>query len=138
MVPRFLLVLLLFAPVAVSAQDTSKPADKPFHAPVSGPKLYQAYCAVCHGADGKGNGPAAASLKTWPSDLTTIAKRNSGTFPTLHVCETITGERPVPAHGTRDMPIWGPVFRSMAHGHADNAQLRIENLATYVESIQEK
>ncbi len=138
MVRRFLFLLLVAVPFVLIAQNTPKAPDKSPHAPVSGPKLYQAYCAVCHGADGKGDGPAAASLKTWPGDLTTIAKRNGGTFPMLHVCETIGGERPIPAHGTRDMPVWGPVFRSMAHGHADNAQLRTENLAGYIESIQEK
>ncbi len=135
MLRHSLILLLLAVPVALLAQEAAKPASP--HAPVSGPKLYQSHCAVCHGVDGKGDGPAAVSLKTWPGDLTTIAKRNGGTFPSLHVAEAIGGERLIPAHGTRDMPVWGPVFRSMAHGHADNAQLRIDNLVSYIESIQE-
>lgn len=140
MVRRFLFILLIAIPYSVIAQQAPRSSDKAtvYHPPVSGPKLYQAYCAVCHGVDGKGNGPAAASLKTWPGDLTTIARRNGGTFPALHVAEAIGGERAIPAHGTRDMPIWGPVFRSLAHGHADNAQLRMDNLVAYIESIQEK
>ena len=80
----------------------------------------------------------ASALKTSPSDLTTIAKRNSGVFPTLHVMEAINGDRPISSHGSQDMPVWGPVFRSMAHGHADNAQLRLTNLTSYIESLQQK
>jgi len=37
-------------------------------------------CAECHGADGKGNGPLSAKMKTRPADLTIIAKRNNGMF----------------------------------------------------------
>lgn len=135
----FLLVLLMpFAVVCQQAAPDSAAKAPGYDPPVSGPKLFQAYCAGCHGSDGKGNGPMAASLKTWPADLTVIARRNRGSFPTLHVSEAIDGERTIPAHGSRDMPMWGPVFRSIAHGHADSAQLRINNLVAYIESIQEK
>ena len=135
---RLLFLMVALIALTLYAQEQSSKSAAMEHAPISGPKLYQAYCAVCHGGDGKGNGPMATALKTWPSDLTTIAKRNDGTFPALHVMEAINGDRQIPAHGTRDMPVWGPVFRSMAHGHADNAQLRITNLTSYIESLQEK
>ena len=134
---RWLLMIVALTPLALFGQDAPANEVKD-HPPVSGAKLYQAYCAVCHGGDGKGTGPMATALKTWPSDLTTIAKRNGGTFPALHVMEAINGDRLISSHGTRDMPVWGPVFRSMAHGHADNAQLRLTNLISYIESIQEK
>ena len=140
MLQRVVLLLFVLIPFALIGQDTSGnlPTNSSNHAPLSGPKLFQAYCAVCHGGDGKGNGPMATALKTWPTDLTSIAKRNGGTFPALHVMEAINGEHVIPAHGSRDMPVWGPVFRSMAHGHADNAQLRTSNVTSYIESIQEK
>ncbi len=141
MVRRSLLLLLLVIPlVLIGQQNALKAPEKSqtYHPPVSGPKLYQDYCAVCHGSDGKGDGPAAATLKTWPADLTTIAKRHNGSFPVLHVTEKIEGDNMVTAHGSREMPLWGPVFRSMAHGHADSAQRRMENLIAYLESIQEK
>ena len=141
MTHRLLLLLVLAFPFGLIAQQsTLKSGDglEAYHPPVSGAKLYQAYCAVCHGGDGKGNGPAAATLKTWPADLTTIAKQHSGSFPSLHVAEKIEGENMVTAHGSRDMPVWGPVLRSMAHGHADSAQRRMNNLIFYLESIQEK
>ena len=67
-------------------------------------------CASCHGADGKGKGPVSEQLKVPPSDLTILAKNNNGVFPTNAVYETIYGSKTVPAHGTREMPIWGEQF----------------------------
>ena len=134
-------LLVLLIPLAVVCQQAAPDSEAKAHGynpPVSGPKLFQTYCASCHGSDGKGGGPMAASLKTWPADLTLIAQRNQGSFPTLHIREAIDGEGTIPAHGSRDMPTWGPVFRSIAHGRADSAQLRINNLVAYLESIQEK
>ena len=67
-------------------------------------------CASCHGVDGKGNGPVSAQLKVRPADLTILAKTNNGVFPTNAVYETIYGSKTIPAHGTREMPIWGERF----------------------------
>jgi mono/diheme cytochrome c family protein len=36
-----------------------------------GKQLFQTYCTVCHGADGRGTGPAAKGLPHPPADLTT-------------------------------------------------------------------
>ena len=68
---------------------------------------FQSSCATCHGTDGKGNGPLREQLKVPPPDLTMLAKNNNGVFPTNAVYETIDGSKTVPAHGTREMPIWG-------------------------------
>jgi len=38
-----------------------------------GRKLFQANCVSCHGAQGKGDGPAAAALNPKPADLTAMA-----------------------------------------------------------------
>lgn len=71
---------------------------------------FQSSCASCHGTDGRGKGPVAGQLKVSPSDLTMMAKTNNGVFPTNAAYEIIYGSKPVPAHGTRDMPIWGERF----------------------------
>jgi len=83
----------------------------------SGEKMYVTYCAVCHGTDGKGGGPAATAMKTMPADLTSLAKRNDGKFPASHVYYTIVGDTAMPvAHGTKDMPVWGNLFVSLCGG----------------------
>lgn len=64
-------------------------------------------CALCHGANGKGQGWAVEFLKKTPTDLTTLSKKNNGVFPFDRVYATIDGREMVRAHGDRDMPAWG-------------------------------
>lgn len=100
-----------------------------------GADLYREYCAVCHGTDGKGNGPAASALKTVPTDLTLVARQHSGKFPTLEMQYFIKGDRGVAAHGTVDMPVWGDVFKSISPNRT-LADMRVNNLVTYLQEIQ--
>jgi mono/diheme cytochrome c family protein len=106
--------------------------------PVSGKEMYTAYCAVCHGTDGKGNGPAASALKTPPADLTQLSKNNGGKYPALKVTSAIRGTNDLPAHGSKEMPVWGELFWSMSRGHEAQVQQRVANLTHYVETLQEK
>jgi len=137
-VPAMILALMTMT----SAQDQAKPEIK--HVPIkqtspaSGAEMYKTYCAVCHGTDGKGNGPAAEALKVPPSDLTTMATRNGGKYPAMKVTAMLHGEEVLAAHGTKDMPIWGNLFRSMSAGHEAEVQQRVTNLNKYLESIQKK
>src|ERR1700686_4181061 len=78
---------------------------------VKGSDLFRNYCAVCHGLDGKGNGPLAPLLKAQPADLTVLGKKNGGQFPSERVRKTIAGDDEVASHGSRTMPVWGPIFR---------------------------
>ncbi len=102
-----------------------------------GADLYQAYCAVCHGKDAKGGGPAATALKTPPADLTKLSSNSGGKFPLGTVRQMLGGGSSTPAHGSAEMPIWGPVFRAMTPNQSI-ATLRVDNLVRYLESIQEK
>jgi len=105
---------------------------------MSGSDLFRFYCATCHGRSGKGDGPVAAALYRRPADLTTIAKRSGGQFPADRVEGYITGNRePTLAHGSKDMPVWGPIFQALDPREKMN-RVRIANLVAFIESIQEK
>jgi mono/diheme cytochrome c family protein len=129
------LVLMFAAPAAAQQPTVKRESIKPIQ-DVAGAATFKAYCTVCHGTSGKGDGPAAKALTTPPADLTQIAKRHGGKFPDVAVRMTITGETTLAAHGTREMPMWGPVLRS-AEGDSTTA-LRLRNLIAYLETIQEK
>ena len=75
-----------------------------------GKSEFQSSCASCHGADGKGNGPLREQLRVPPPDLTVLARNNNGEFPAAALYQTIDGSKAVPAHGNREMPIWGERF----------------------------
>ncbi len=102
---------------------------------VEGPDLFRAYCASCHGKDGKGNGPAAATLKATVPDLTTITVNNDGNFPVARIKRIIMGEGMIASHGSREMPVWGPIFHQVEED-VDRGNVRVENLVSYLESIQ--
>ncbi len=120
------------ARVAGAQQRVEKAPIKPTPVGDAG-KMFDTYCAVCHGKEGKGDGPAAKSLAKVPADLTKISARNNGTFPETRVKRYIEGLDEVAAHGTRDMPMWGDLFRSL---NRDTAQLRIAGLSDYLKAMQ--
>jgi len=109
-----------------------------YTSPSSGKEMYGAYCASCHGVGGKGDGPAAPALKAVPTNLTTLAIKNGGRFPASHVATEIQGGAMLPAHGSKEMPVWGPVFMTISGHSTTQVQLRVRNLTTYLESIQVK
>jgi mono/diheme cytochrome c family protein len=136
------LIVLVVAATVLSAAEDQKPEIKHAPAPAtsaaSGKEMFVSYCAACHGKDAKGGGPAAASLTTPPPDLTALAKGNGGKYPSMKVMAVLRGEATVGAHGTREMPVWGPVFWHMSGGHESEMQQRIANLNHYIESLQAK
>jgi mono/diheme cytochrome c family protein len=122
-----------------SAQTQTAPAADeqlpPLIRSIKGPDLFRVYCASCHGSNGKGAGPVASSLKTTVPDLTLLTSKNRGQFPAARIRQTILGEDIVAAHGSREMPIWGPIFHQV-EGDVDWGNVRLENLVKYLESIQ--
>ncbi len=117
--------------------QTIKPVPVTSTNPTSGKEMYKEYCAVCHGVDGKGGGPAAVALKKVPTDLTQLAIRNNGKFPGEKVARNIEGDEMVLSHGSNDMPVWGSLFKSL--GGSDNiVRMRVVNLTEYLRSMQAK
>jgi len=129
--------------VAVGAPARAQenpPNQKPYERliySVKGPDLYHAHCAPCHGPEGKGNGPVSHALKTRPADLTVLAKNNGGKFPEERVSKFISGDEVIASHGTREMPVWGPIFHQIEEDQ-DLGNVRIRNLVKYLETIQQK
>lgn len=129
---------LLAAASPVLAQSQSR-KDEPI-----GQSSFLANCAVCHGREGKGDGPYAALLTKKPATLTTIRERNKGIFPQEYLYKLIDGREMIMAHGTRDMPVWGDVFREQAvqdfwpWGSEQVVRGKILELVYYVQSIQDK
>jgi mono/diheme cytochrome c family protein len=141
--PRLLLLLLLF-PLFCLAQSQKVVAglspypDRPTRSPIEGAKIFQNHCAACHGADGRGHGPASVALKHAVPDLTLISQKNGGAFPRQHVKEFIAGTQPVPpAHGDREMPVWGPIFHQV-EADQDWGEVRLDAVTRQVEAIQQK
>jgi mono/diheme cytochrome c family protein len=104
---------------------------------LDGAVLFREYCAVCHGVDAKGGGPAADALKRTPSDLTQLSRKNGGKFPTLAVQMNLKGSPEVAEHGTSEMPMWGQAFSQVGQ-NKDFVEMRLFALTKYVEQIQAK
>jgi mono/diheme cytochrome c family protein len=146
-VMKFISLAVILAAVSTLAAAQQAPAQtEPTikHVPItdapsnSGKEMFNSYCAVCHGKDGKGNGPAASAMKTSPTDLTLLAQKNAGKYPSAHVASVIKGQAMTPSHGSQDMPVWGPLFSSLSQGHESQVQQRITNLVAYIETLQAK
>jgi len=129
-------VVSSFALCAAAQENQVKHVPIQRTSAASGKEMFMTYCAVCHGKDAKGDGPAASALNKQPADLTRLAAKNGGKYPTDRVSQTIRGDVEVPAHGTREMPIWGDLFYQMSRGHQAEVQLRIANLNQYLQSLQ--
>lgn len=131
---------------AVMAQDGGARAASG-GAAAAGEQEFREYCAQCHGDDGTGNGPVAPELKHKPANLTVLARKNGGVFPTGEVRDFIVGTKATVSHGTREMPIWGYAFMFRPGGMAGpfvpvltpkEADARINRLVDYVRSIQQE
>jgi mono/diheme cytochrome c family protein len=131
-------ICLLPALALAACATTSR--DERSLAQLSGVEMYERLCSSCHGADGQGDGPVSSLIKVGVPDLTRIALRDGGEFPTEDVRRTIDGRWDRRAHGARDMPVWGWQFYNSAN--TNDARERaivdsmIDRLVQYLRSIQ--
>jgi len=131
-----LAVAAITLPWVVPVSATQQPAGNKSIPAGSG--LFSTYCVVCHGADGKGTGPLADSLKRRPADLTALAKTNGGTYPRDMVAKIIDGREGVKGHGGGDMPVWGDAFERSQDAGPQAVKERIEALVEYLATLQAK
>jgi mono/diheme cytochrome c family protein len=132
----FPLMLAISLSAMVVAQAPRPPVQPDLYKATDGQELFKFYCANCHGMDAKGR-PANPAMRTPSTDLTQLAAHNGGVFPRDRVISVIKhGSPAAPAHGPKDMPVWGAIFRSTEPSDA-LVEIRIENLVRYLESLQE-
>jgi mono/diheme cytochrome c family protein len=106
----------------------------------SGEELFGRFCASCHGAEARGDGPVSRSLNVAVPDLTRISARY-GEFPAMLIRDVIDGRGiDKRAHGTREMPVWGYEFW-VEEGADVNAERAVRNaiskLVEYLQSVQD-
>ncbi len=111
----------------------------------SGARDYAVYCASCHGAGGKGDGPALYVIpRIKPTNLTLLARNNGGAFPAAEIHDVIDGRKRFPDHldSDTDMSLWGLQFqeagREFTPASEAKVKLRIDALVEYIRSIQQK
>jgi mono/diheme cytochrome c family protein len=129
-----ILAVLVAGPVRAQTKTVIEIPVRPTMS-VNGADLFAQHCAVCHGKEGRGDGPAAAAMKRAPTDLTRIARNPGGKFPDLAVQQAIANSDSNAAHGAPRMPVWGELLESLP-GDTSMAALRVHNLMRYIEGLQ--
>jgi mono/diheme cytochrome c family protein len=66
--PSIQVLAVLFAGLVLISSETSSAGEVGL-----GKRIYENKCQMCHGANGKGDGPAAAAFNPKPQDLTDSA-----------------------------------------------------------------
>jgi mono/diheme cytochrome c family protein len=131
--PALLASVVAFLPMVLMTAAANAQSREPD----TGGAVYRTYCASCHGVTARGDGPVASEMNRKPSNLTEMAKRNGGQFPSELAFRAIDGRQPVRGHGGPDMPVWGDVFiRSRDAGDAERAKAMIQSLVEFLDSIQ--
>jgi mono/diheme cytochrome c family protein len=128
---EFMTRLLASAALLAFAAHSAGAADD------TGARIFLNHCAACHGEQGEGGGPVAATMNVAIPNLRTLAARSDGTFPADAVTAYIDGREITAAHGDRQMPIWGDVFRGPEQGTAQRTvRRRIDALVEFIAMLQ--
>jgi mono/diheme cytochrome c family protein len=135
---RLGVVLATLASFALCAAGRASETPKRFdeQAATRGQRIYERYCAVCHGLDATGEGPLATELRMPPTDLTRLAAANGGAFPLEAVARAIDGRGTTRAHGAPDMPVWGEVFARTSGTETSSTESAVARITHYIWSLQ--
>lgn len=100
-----------------------------------GKLIFEQQCKSCHGM---GNIAATVdTLETKAKDLTRINQRRETTkFPIQKIARYIDGRNLVKAHGPREMPVWGEVYKEEGMDETE-IKGRKGELIAYLMSIQD-
>ena len=134
-----LAIVGMLAVILTAACSTERSRDSNARQ-LSGAEMYERLCSSCHGPTGHGDGPVASLMKVDVPDLTRIAHRDGGEFPTEDLRRAIDGRWNRAAHGTREMPVWGWQLYDLSS--QNKAQERavvdsmIDRLVNYLRGIQ--
>lgn len=102
---------------------------------MAGKIIFNEQCAPCHGS--KEVAATVDTLKTKPKDLTMITKsRGLIDFPLAEVARIIDGRLLVKAHGPREMPVWGEIYKAQGMND-EEIRGRKGELVAYLMSIQQ-
>ena len=133
---RVLVVGLLAAALGLPVRSFSQGSPADAAAALRGAATFKTHCAPCHGTSARGDGPMADALRFAPADLTTIARRNAGKFPSDKVAKIIDGREAVKGHGGTDMPIWGDAFKSQVGYDERRVKAVIGELVQHLARLQ--
>lgn len=132
MPPHFLLIPALGLTLAACMLPAPEPVP-------TGAEDFAAYCAVCHGEGGTGDGALAGTLDRRPANLTRLARDNGGVFPATRAMAKIWGYTDAPAGGV--MPSFGPLLQGElvpydgGDGILTPTPIRLVQLAEYVKGL---
>lgn len=135
---HIVIALVVVAAAGAVPAFAQTPRDESPQERPDGAQLFKTWCASCHGLTAQGNGPLAPIMKAPVPDLTQIADKNGGLFPSARVARIVDG-REVVSHGDPEMPIWGTAFKSTKDGYSEaSVRARIDAVVKYLASIQKR
>ena len=106
-----ILVYLVLLPRFSAAEDQGE-----------GKRLYQSYCTGCHGASGKGDGPAGKTLPVKPADHTNGRKMSQ--YSDEHLM-TVISKGGASVGKSSQMPAWGAVLK----------EAQIQEVVVYIRTL---
>ncbi len=136
------LAAILATVVALAVAQQTPPTIK--HVPItnassnSGNEMFNSYCAVpWERWQGQWPGSLRNEDVAGRSDRSGAEQRRKVSSGARRGCDARTGAT-TRSHGSKDMPVWGPLFSSLSQGQEAQVQQRISNLVSKIETLQTK
>lgn len=113
-----------------------------------GQREFNTRCAMCHGAEARGDGWLADMLIRRPPSLRELKIKYGGSFPREEIARAIDGRTIQRTRGPHEMPAWGAIFKQdietaagAPRGVREEDEIaisyRIQALVEYLASLQD-